>query len=459
MAVSSLLPPECSLQPESDDEESFVVLGHSLPPESIITVKDEPQEIINPMVVERSIDLITSALALNSHNSLPPSPMPKDNEEISLTNKSVSVNTCPEIHSTELSPDEIQHKVDFLVEENMKLKETLHQNNLAMKKQYETIATWQEDALAVHSSHKQKFDDIKKYVEKLKVDNAKLSSTLAATVNGSELIKTELQTLKLQQKEAKDQADMKNSFNNLAEFELESAKKKIAKLESMLLEKTNECEDSIAATTKHYTTELEKLKSSSEKQISELSKQRKESEALQKILLDEVKSLKAQLLAASGVKENERNFEEQLMAAQMHITNLELCRNEDRDTINANEEKILELENKVKELNSLNDTVSALHAQLEIYKLDFEAERHAKEEVGVEKEKIAQDLHNLQRRNQQLLEEVERLRGNDYVYVAKEEQASAPQETHDFRCPKCNRRFVNYPSVERHVFECIDELF
>lgn len=47
---------------------------------------------------------------------------------------------------------------------------------------------------------------------------------------------------------------------------------------------------------------------------------------------------------------------------------------------------------------------------MDVYKTDFEAEREAKEDVKREKNKIAEDLQHLHRRNQQLQEEIELLR-------------------------------------------------
>lgn len=45
--------------------------------------------------------------------------------------------------------------------------ETLHQNNLAMKKQYKTLETWQEDVKKVHESHKEKFEATKILIAKV----------------------------------------------------------------------------------------------------------------------------------------------------------------------------------------------------------------------------------------------------------------------------------------------------
>lgn len=56
----------CSLlQNESDDEESFVVLGHSLPPESSLSVDCgcETSESLNSTVVQESLKLTSNALS------------------------------------------------------------------------------------------------------------------------------------------------------------------------------------------------------------------------------------------------------------------------------------------------------------------------------------------------------------------------------------------------------------
>lgn len=54
-----------------------------------------------------------------------------------------------------------------------------------------------------------------------------------------------------------------------------------------------------------------------------------------------------------------------------------------------------------------------------------------------EKNQIAEDLQNLQRRNQQLIEEVERLRRNDFVHVERPSsyapQTSANDVSAEFR--------------------------
>ena len=58
------------------------------------------------------------------------------------------------------------------------------------------------------------------------------------------------------------------------------------------------------------------------------------------------------------------------------------------------------------------------------YKTDFEAENKARAAILQEKNKLTEDLMYLQRRNEQLLEEVEQLR-EGFVPVRREDAASS----------------------------------
>lgn len=57
--------------------------------------------------------------------------------------------------------------------------------------------------------------------------------------------------------------------------------------------------------------------------------------------------------------------------------------------------------------------------QIDLYKADYDALLVNKNLLLTEKNQIAEDLQSLQRRNQQLLEEVDRLRGSDFVHVER----------------------------------------
>ncbi|XP_015190329.1 PREDICTED: kinesin-related protein 4-like [Polistes dominula] len=85
-----------------------------------------------------------------------------------------------------LNSSEIQQKLTELLQENAKLKETLKQNTIAMKKQFNTLAIWQEEVMNVHKNHKQKFTETRQLIKLLKEENAELKLKLS-NVNADEI--------------------------------------------------------------------------------------------------------------------------------------------------------------------------------------------------------------------------------------------------------------------------------
>lgn len=145
-AVNSL-----PLQSYESDEESFVVLE---------------RESMNPSL---NIQPIEDYLSLVSKQT--------DDTKSLIESKHES--------SSASSIDDIQNRVVELLEENKQLKgtpainckywlifcfsffylETLQQNNLAIKRQMETICTWQLEMQKVHQNHKEKFAETKLYID------------------------------------------------------------------------------------------------------------------------------------------------------------------------------------------------------------------------------------------------------------------------------------------------------
>ncbi|XP_076646548.1 uncharacterized protein LOC143355540 [Halictus rubicundus] len=91
---------------------------------------------------------------------------------IDIDQKSKSIDSNSLIES--LSSSEVNEKLSELLQENAKLKETLKQNNIAMKEQFTTLASWQEKMMKVHENHKNKFAETIELVHSLKKENTKL---------------------------------------------------------------------------------------------------------------------------------------------------------------------------------------------------------------------------------------------------------------------------------------------
>lgn len=82
-----------------------------------------------------------------------------------------------------MSVDEIHKKLMQLLQENVKLKETLKQNNLAMKNQVQTLTKWYDEVLKVHKDHQKKFDKTREYINELKKENKVVKAQLAIKVD------------------------------------------------------------------------------------------------------------------------------------------------------------------------------------------------------------------------------------------------------------------------------------
>ncbi|XP_076285247.1 uncharacterized protein LOC143211441 [Lasioglossum baleicum] len=76
---------------------------------------------------------------------------------IDIDQKSKSIDSSSLIGS--LSSSEVHEKLSELLQENAKLRETLKQNNIAMKQQFNTLASWKEKMAKVQENHKNKFAD------------------------------------------------------------------------------------------------------------------------------------------------------------------------------------------------------------------------------------------------------------------------------------------------------------
>ncbi|XP_012262676.2 NF-kappa-B essential modulator isoform X1 [Athalia rosae] len=125
-----------------------------------------------------------------------------------------------------LTAEETEKKLKELLQENIKLKETLQQNNLAMKQQFNTIAAWQEEISKVHQSHKQKFSETKELINQLKKENSDLKMK-AFQGSGTS---TDLD-LKVRDLEAKltESVEAQNLVQSARELELQELNSKLSK--------------------------------------------------------------------------------------------------------------------------------------------------------------------------------------------------------------------------------------
>ncbi|XP_011636667.1 myosin-11 isoform X2 [Pogonomyrmex barbatus] len=96
---------------------------------------------------------------------------------VDIQQKSMSIDYKSIVSS--LSLTEMQQRLTEMLQENVKLKETLRQNNISMKQQFNTLAMWQEEVTKVHQNHKQKFAETKELINFLKKENCELKAKLS----------------------------------------------------------------------------------------------------------------------------------------------------------------------------------------------------------------------------------------------------------------------------------------
>ncbi|XP_077870083.1 uncharacterized protein LOC100375641 isoform X2 [Saccoglossus kowalevskii] len=97
------------------------------------------------------------------------------------------------------------------------------------------------------------------------------------------------------------------------------------------------------------------------------------------------------------------------------------------EAIAAKEDEVKELRNKIREMKNELETVPVLKAQADIYQADFQAEREAREKAHGEKEKLVQDIQDLQLENQQLQDDLNTLSKTQIAEMQKRHGKHEPR--------------------------------
>ncbi|KAJ8925982.1 hypothetical protein NQ315_009837 [Exocentrus adspersus] len=397
--------------------------------------------------------------------------------------------------STDLTADEVQKKIKEIVEENIQLKDTILQNNMSMKLQYDRIVAWQKDVKQVHDAHKNKLLEAKELVEKLQKESGRLKlelEQLTATKNSQEAEIVALKQALSDRRQVSEEKQHQTVEVNTKSLELEEANRKMKDLqqsmERMTLENNklkNDKAESDAANKKLKETEqaimmslrpaLEAAKKEIKELRDELAQAKLQEDEKLKMKDDEIVSLRSQLTQAVHQCNMQPShsevitIREQLAKTQIMLTQVEHSRAAAHGQIEDMQNEITELKAKLDGSRAHADEIYALKEQLNVFKADFEAERNAKDTIKQEKERLTEDMQNLQRRNQQLQEEINILRENsDYVVPPsqmRETRASAPSapsssslapHDHPFKCPVCSFGFRSHTSLENHVYKCLE---
>ncbi|XP_076242220.1 uncharacterized protein LOC143184109 [Calliopsis andreniformis] len=152
---------------------------------------------------------------------------------VDIQQKGMSVDYNSMIAS--LDSAEVYQKLNELLQENGKLKETLKQNNIAMKQQFNTLASWQEEIMKVHQNHKKKFAETRELINYLKKENTELKMKLSSENSDDTKIGYEepLSTSKKEEDSSSTINELQERVSSLTD-ELNSSKLKCDKLSTDL---------------------------------------------------------------------------------------------------------------------------------------------------------------------------------------------------------------------------------
>ncbi|CAH2232399.1 optineurin isoform X2 [Pararge aegeria] len=154
-----------SANAENDDDSFIIILGSSPGPSMAVEKCNGllNGELDKSQIEDAMKDLpIEANMAFKAQFQLGDSPSP------------ASMMVASTLITDDRSTEELQKRFGELLDENVVLKETLKQNNDSMKEQFMLIASCQEDMLKTHRLHKEKFDETRELVERLRQENKQL---------------------------------------------------------------------------------------------------------------------------------------------------------------------------------------------------------------------------------------------------------------------------------------------
>ncbi|XP_059473235.1 optineurin-like isoform X2 [Neocloeon triangulifer] len=91
--------------------------------------------------------------------------------------------------SLQSNAEELNMQLQEVLKDKIELRETLRQNNLAMKQHFATVETWQDEVQGVLLSHKTKFEEMKSIILKLKNENKSLTAKVVDQPKFDETLK------------------------------------------------------------------------------------------------------------------------------------------------------------------------------------------------------------------------------------------------------------------------------
>lgn len=398
--------------------------------------------------------------------------------------KSSLLQAFPSLMSSSVSIDKVQ-ALQHLLSEHGQMKESLHKANVAMRKNFTNIQKWQDEVKAKYAEQVRTIDEQRAALDGLEAENKTLKQALklaeARAGDQAKRFQEEKANLQKELDETRQQIDAErlNATSELDELKkavsekqsiLQNMAKQIERLElekqEFVVVKSNKPGGSDVGGEPDYITKEEHQRQlkALQREMSVVVARNLEFDDMKNVYVDEINCMKVNLAAAE----------------ELHAKNRTELARQAREI----EGKDVSLAENIRELKTLAEQVDVLQAQLDIYKVDFEAERSARGELASEKDRILADLKLLQKRNQQLIEEVQNGRAAqenatkaaNEALDKREPQPSAsgtagssgtpaaekPKESDEqqyersiLHCPLCNNPFRDLATLQNHVEDCV----
>ncbi|XP_023939725.2 optineurin isoform X2 [Bicyclus anynana] len=155
---------------ENDDDSFIIVLGSS--PGASMDV-EKCNGLVNGELEKSQIEDAMKDLSVDANMAF------KAQFQLGDSPSPASMMVASTLITDDRSTEELQKRFGELLDENVVLKETLKQNNDSMKEQFMLIASCQEDMLKTHRLHKEKFDETRELVERLRHENKQLKMDIS----------------------------------------------------------------------------------------------------------------------------------------------------------------------------------------------------------------------------------------------------------------------------------------
>lgn len=368
----------------------------------------------------------------------------------------------PSICSMGACPEDV-NRIQTMLSEYMELKKTLLNTNITMKQLYDQTQKWKADVKAME-------DERRAEIAKLRNENLELRQDLDIKV---EQIKLNDEVRRKEHDEfIKTLSEKTSQIENMSAQILKLEQQQLASFEfipkndtermATAAGSTNITVGNAAATAAaEYVTiaEHKRIVKNFERQLSEIVAENLELKDLQQQYIDEINCLKVNLVAAE----------------ELHIKN-----QDDIKFLKASDEEKSEMFSKFdEERKTLRVDLDVLRQQLDIYCRDFKIEQESRENLANEKDQLLSDLRELQKKNQELIQEAQKnyeehtrqaMTGTGAVPKTRTTQtvtslSSSPSPSpkpslyspeNNFNCPICGQIFKTLCILQTHVNQCLD---